>query len=509
MAIRLTSNSRDQRDARGQAPRQNVKNKLFRPDSDIHRLFDVERPGRRSDDCKPRQRYLARILGAILIATLGVSYTALAQKTGPAQGEAFASAQVMEQIAAIGREKHSWTPVQRKINSKLLLERKRRLGLPIATGVPEMRSLVDVDAVGGTLVDIKAKVNDALLRRIQELGGQVINSHVRFNAIRALVPLAQLEVLAAEAAVKSIRPADKPMFHKTNTSQGVVAHRADTARTTYGVDGTGVSVGVLSDSVDYLAAVQATGDLPAGVTVLPGQSSSGTGEGTAMLEIVYDIAPGANLYFATANGGEAQFAQNILDLRTAGCKVIVDDVGYFAEPVFQDGIVAQAVETVTAAGAVYFSSAGNSGNLNDGTSGVWEGDYVAIAGTGPLAGMTVHNFGGGVNYDTITAGSPYLYTLQWSDPFGASANDYDLYLLNSARTKIVDSSTDGQNGTQDPFEAIVGSGTTDNSRVLVIVRYSGSARYLHLNANRGRSQSTRSARPGDIPLLRRPSALPP
>jgi hypothetical protein len=47
-----------------------------------------------------------------------------------------------------------------------------------------------------------------------------------------------------------------------------------------------------------------------------------------MMEIVHDIAPGASLFFATANGGQAQFAQNILDLHAAGCNIIVDDVAY-------------------------------------------------------------------------------------------------------------------------------------------------------------------------------------
>ena len=59
------------------------------------------------------------------------------------------------------------------------------------------------------------------------------------------------------------------------------------------------------------------------------------------------------------------------------------------------GIVIQAVKDVAAAGALYFSSAANSGNKNDGTSGTWEGDYLdGGAATGPLAGAgNVHNFG--------------------------------------------------------------------------------------------------------------------
>jgi hypothetical protein len=74
--------------------------------------------------------------------------------------------------------------------------------------------------------------------------------------------------------------------------------------------------------------------------------------------------------------GDADFANNIRALRKAGCDIIVDDIIYFREPVFQDGIIAQAVNDVTASGALYFSSAGNEGNKNDGTSGVWEGNFV-------------------------------------------------------------------------------------------------------------------------------------
>lgn len=433
------------------------------------------------------------MLRTIMIAGLGLPHIALAQKAASAHGEAFASATVMEQIAAMGREKNSWTPVQRKISSKLLLETRQRLGRPITAGLPEIRSAVEVDAAGLTLVDIKAEVSDGLLRRIQHLGGQVINSHVRYSSIRALVPIAQLEILAGETAVKSIKPSDKLTTHKVDTSQGVVTHCADSARTSYGVDGTGVRVGILSDSVESLASLQASGDLPAGVTVLSGQAGSGRSEGTAMLEIVHDIAPGAGLYFATANGGQAQFAQNILALQAVGCKVIVDDCSYYEEPVFQDGIIAQAVEIVTAAGCIYFSAAGNEGNLNDGTSGVWEGDFVAAAGRPtPITSGTAHDFGAGINYNTITVDSPSFFNLKWADALGASANDYDLYLLNSTRTTIYDYSVDLQDGNDDPYESIDSFKFNDTGNTLVIIQKTGGkTRFLHLSANRGRfSRST-------------------
>src|SRR5690606_33300437 len=111
-------------------------------------------------------------------------------------------------------------------------------------------------------------------------------------------------------------------------------HLVEQARGYFGVTGAGVKVCVISDGVDSLAALQASGDLPA-VDVLPGQAGSGD-EGSAMLEIVHDLAPNAELGFATALPNEATFAQNILDLAASGCDIIVDDIIYLAESPFQD-----------------------------------------------------------------------------------------------------------------------------------------------------------------------------
>lgn len=403
------------------------------------------------------------------------------------------STQALNQISALQKEKHSWTPTQRKINSHLLFKMKHHLNRAMVSGVPKMRSSIEVDQQGFILADIDADVSDSLLNYIEALGGKIINHHARYNAIRAKLPLSQIENLAALDSVHRIRPADRAMTRKTNTSEGVVAHKADVARSAFTVDGTGVKVGVLSDSVDHLSAVQASGDLP-NVTVLEDEPGN-TGEGTAMLEIVHDMAPGAQLYFATGFGSEASFAQNILDLQAAGCDVIVDDIFYFAEPVFQDGIIAQAIEDVVAAGAVYFSSAGNSGNKNDGTSGVWEGDFNPIPAPSAVRG-TAHNFGGGKNYNTITVDPRHRITLKWTDPWGGSGNDYDLYLLNATRTAVIDSSNDSQEGSDYPYEFIDSHDRDDVGNTLVVVKDSGENRFIHLNTHRGELQTSTSGQSG-------------
>ena len=429
-----------------------------------------------------------KFTGLLLVALLLVAPPLSAQ--GPP-----ISPSGVRQIEALMAEKASRTPAQRKIDSQILYTLKRQREDALFQAVPQLRTAVDVDRDGRTLVDIRATVSEPLLVYIEELGGKVIGAYPDYDSIRANFPLEQVETLAAARAVRSIRQAERFILNKTNTSEGDVAHSTNTARTQFpAADGTGVKVGVLSDSVDELAALQASGDLPAGVTVLAGQSGvPGSSEGTAMLEIVYDLAPGADLFFATAVGGQAQFATNITDLAAAGAEVIVDDIFYFAEAAFQDGIVAQAVDSFTAGGGLYFSSAGNAGNLNDGTSGTWEGDFSSAPPPPAMAGATdcfgqpcdTADFSGGSSLNTITDDSPSLFTLRWSDPLGGSGNDYDLYLLNSAGTTIFAAGTNVQNGDDDPFEAIDSSGFNDLGNTLAINRYSGAGRCLHLSANRG------------------------
>jgi hypothetical protein len=222
------------------------------------------------------------------------------------------------------------------------------------------------------------------------------------NDVGGWLPVAQLDAATMSAEVHSIRAAIPRTRTGAVTSQGDFVQHSDTLRSANSLTGAGITVGVLSDSFDCYAVYAAnnvpaggaagyanngflataatdisTGDLPANVNVLE-EAEAGNGgcmnygpptqlpfgdEGRAMLQIVYDVAPGASLAFYTAENSEADFANGIGALATAGAKVIADDVGYFDEPFFQDGIVAQAIDAVEAQGVAYFSAAGNDGTL--------------------------------------------------------------------------------------------------------------------------------------------------
>jgi len=398
------------------------------------------------------------------------------------------SRSAMEQIEILLQEKMSRTPLENKLRSDLLYLQKKISGSTLFNGLPQFETITLDRADERLLLDIKANVSPQLLEEIARLGGEVINALPQYSAVRALVPLSAVRFLAARLDVSYLEPANRMMVQGGNVTEGDVAHRADVARTNFGVDGTGIKVGVMSDSVDSLNDLLGV-DLPASVTVLPDQSGNpGTSEGTALLEIVHDLAPGAELFFATAKGGEAQFAQNILDLAAAGCQVIVDDALYFSEGVFQDGVVAQAVETFVANGGIYVTSAGNSGNLDSDEAGVWEGNYAGTALPTPLtgAGISAQDFGGGDNANEVTMDSETFFTLQWANPLNNATTDMDLFLLDNSLSNVIAASTITQNGTQNPFEIIDTRARDDTGNQLVVVLFNGDPAFIHLNTHRGR-----------------------
>jgi hypothetical protein len=384
------------------------------------------------------------------------------------------------QINALMRDKANRSATQQKIDSNLIYATRMWRSVPVAEGVKSLQTGLTPDMVGRIRVVISCSVSDSLVEIIRNLGGTSIGAYPDFNAIEANIPLVSLESLARRTDVHWIRPSSRPI---SNTdSEGDITHGANLARSApYNATGAGTTIGVLSDGDKYLSTYQYH-NVP--VTVIPGQDgpTSNSGEGTAMLEIVHDLAPGANLAFASAYNGELQFAQNIKDLHFKyNCDIIVDDVFYGDEPVFEDGPIAQAVEAVAADGALYFSSAGNQGSLKTGWSSVWEGNFTSGgAATGVLSGDgQVHVFGSAL-YNSIKDTTSNIF-LFWSDKFGSSSNDYDLYVTKSDGSAIIAASTNTQNGTQDPIEEVAPKGNISSGSRIYVVLYNGNQRYLHLN----------------------------
>jgi len=298
---------------------------------------------------------------------------------------------------------------------------------------------------GYVVIEAIARENTQdLLEALQALG--LKNGAAYGGMVSGMMPVEAVAQMENVRSMQYARPAHRPITNIGSiTSRGDKALMADMARSAFKVTGYGTKIGALSDSYDALGgagAGVASGDLPGAANpngyfdevenLADAPPGGGTDEGRGMIELIHDVAPGAKLAFHTANGGQAAFAQGILNLHDAGSNIIVDDITYFAEPFFQDGVIAQAVDIVTNQGAAYFSSAGNADRDS------YEDTFrPSVEATLPLEipfggqvfiseeDYVFHDFDAGSGVDifqeiTIASGAQaFSYSLQWDQPFAS------------------------------------------------------------------------------------------
>jgi len=444
------------------------------------------------------------------------------------------SANARRQIEALLSEKASRTPAQRKMGSNLVLASKVLRGEQIHPDFPKPSYAIPSvrpDARNNVEVDLQADITPSLLGFLQASGATVLDSSADYRSAKVRMPLLAVEKLAERDDVRQIHvvrqpfsrsrkgtttitPRDRAVLRQRLADRlgkylgktphgglstagmlgsfgdafflggpdlsGDIAHQTDVARMTYGLDGKGVKIGVVSVGAVSIAKEQAAGRLPP-VNILAGQAGKGD-EGTAILEILYTMAPGASLYFGAAGGGRDTMAVTLQSLADAGCKIIVDDLFYITEGVFQDDVLSQKMNSLSDSGVIMISAGGNDGSLAKGTSGTWEGDFN-YSGVKFSFGIA-HGFGNSPT-DTIKVASPYgAYALQWGQPMGKATADFDLFILNSSLTQVLGASTNIQNGTTDPFELVVdpNQGIPTGSRILVLnYLQSGGTLALHVS----------------------------
>ncbi|MGH8247711.1 MAG: S8 family serine peptidase, partial [Gammaproteobacteria bacterium] len=361
--------------------------------------------------------------------------------------------------------------------------------------------------------------------------------------IQARIPVSRIEEVAWLPFVRFVRLPDYGVPHTGSvTSEGDSILLADQVRSQLGVNGSGVTVGVISDGIAGIFATGcttcggapggpiSTGDLPNatgtrnGVGVLTSTSGAliaqsfradgnlegGLGgaptgaEGTAILEIVHDLAPGAQLRFANFSTSlEFNAAVNFL---AQNSDVVLDDIGFFTGP--YDGTSSVSANTATALNnnanpiRAYFTSVGNQARMHyqeDFLDSGLDGD--AVFGLGQSG--NVHQFQAtadtddifafgpapfdfvflcGTNNPTVCNGVPpgsfntVIINLVWNDPFGASGNDYNLFLVEDSTGNVVAFSNDGQNGNDFPAEVVVFQNTgTEGFFDILIQNFNNSA----------------------------------
>jgi hypothetical protein len=321
----------------------------------------------------------------------------------------------------------------------------------------------------------------AVSRGLAGLGISVEASNDGMAVIQAWVPA---DALPAVAHLAGVRFLDLPSYARPRTgsvnSAGDGIHLADAVRSRFagfGVDGSGVRVGVISTGIPNRARVTGNPnfDLPATITIDPDRPGvSNDDEGTAMLEIIHDLAPGASLYFSGPRTN-LDMVNAINWMVSQGVQVLVDDLGFSNEPFFADGPVAQAAADAVARGVTFVTAAGNEAP---------DHYQASFRGAGSTGQAEPHDFGAGdVGQSVlIPPGGAFEAVLQWSDPFGGSRNDYDLILVRSSDGALLAFSSNLQTGSQNPFERLLYVNPTGSTLTafVAILNFGGAPRELEL-----------------------------
>ena len=344
---------------------------------------------------------------------------------------------------------------------------------------------VDVESVDFSVIDALGAAGVAVERVASDSA-----------IVQGRVSIIDLGAVADLGAVKSVRLPDYGFTQVGSVvTEGDSIIRADLARSSFGLSGSGVRVGVISDGVGGIAAAKASGDLPASVdiatcNVIGGSDPTSTGaEGTAMLEIVHDIAPDAELWFGHFGMATSLDFNAAVDCLAAHTDVVVDDIGWFNAGLY-DGTSSVSSNTSTELNRTtnpirsYSTSVGNQaiehyqGQFVDDGSGYHWHSFQATSDTTDAMAI------GPLWLDPLwlEAGGEVVVFLQWNDTFGASSNDYDLGLLDDYAGEWVAVSANEQNGNDDPIEGLAYTNDTGAGGWfdIGIQKYAGSVRTLDM-----------------------------
>ena len=291
--------------------------------------------------------------------------------------------------------------------------------------------------------------------RVRHLGGRVERSY--HDLVFATVPIAELPLLASDRSVLRVR---RPTAASPRWSARVLQSTTPTYSDGQGITGQGAKVGVL-DCGGFSGYEALLGsELPPAITLWTGGSQPvGSGNhGTACAEVVYDMAPGAEMYLAH-DSGEAEFYAAIdwfiaqgVDIISYSCKSMGGFPGDGGGAPHNS--INQKVSDARAAGVLFVTSSGN--YANGASYRAW---YVEYPGYG------WHSFDGdwGDRCGYLNAGNSYYITLTWSDwpadPLtqGSTQNyNFALYYWDGAAWQIPATSMNPQSGLpgQLPFEEI-------------------------------------------------------
>ena len=308
---------------------------------------------------------------------------------------------------------------------------------------------------------------------LQALGAEIIKSTNNVSKVKA--PINMLTTIVENVkGISFIKTPDR-LIPVDVQSEGVNLTSASSYHSA-GYTGAGVNVAVIDVGFDNLSSAISNGDLPnsivkvdcTGANCVLSANIGGQEHGTAVAEIVYDMAPGANLYLIKV--------EDTLDLWAAkeysksnGIKIINHSL-VVANSNFYDGEcwfpnAVCSADDAYANEILWVNAAGNEAKQH------YEATFTDPDSDG------WHNVSGSDEKINITAdaGDTINVYLTW-DAWPTTNQDYDLYLLNSSLNQVAVSDT-LQTGTQEPTEEISYSVPSNGQYYLAIYKYSASSNH--------------------------------
>lgn len=271
-------------------------------------------------------------------------------------------------------------------------------------------------AARSTTVIVETDISDAVKAHVTAAGGKLRYSVGKRHEV--VIPNGRLAQLTARLSSASLVRFSYPHQSYAVTSQGV-ALTGGADMHAVGNNGAGVKTGVIDLGFANLSASQASGDLPASLSIVDytGTGTGGIDHGTNVAQIVYDMAPGSQMYLAKVST-DVQFEQAVTDMITAGVRVINHSVGWYGAA-FYDGTgpICDAVNQAAASNVLWVNAMGNDRFRH----------YMATL--TDSNNDRRHEFATGQNYNTVilTAGVTYQFVLNW-DAYPTTSTDYNLYL---------------------------------------------------------------------------------
>jgi subtilisin family serine protease len=322
------------------------------------------------------------------------------------------------------------------------------------TAVSGIRTLgAGPDRAGETRVVVQTGRLAAVRAAVLAAGGHV--ERTWRNLVQATVPPSTLRTLSDLDGVTSVRPPVRLMEHAVAGEE--IATSLAAAWHEQGFTGKGVKVAIIDGGFAGLAARQASGDLPASVVTADfcgGHFGDASPHGTAVAEIVHEVAPAAQLYLLCI-GTDVDLAAAESFAKSQGVDVINLSGGFLnAGRGDGTGPLGAIVADARAAGILWVNSAGNEAQTH------WSGPFS------DPNGDRVHEFAPGDIGNTFfwPNGAVVCGALKW-DEWPAGVSDFDLFLILSATGQVVGDSSGDQSGTQPPTEGACfinqsGSGVT-------------------------------------------------